>query len=90
MTLAFAQIAHLGNARSTGAVLRPKMIIANPYALGAVAVSTVLQVATLVVDPLPELLRMVPLTPTAWAVVIGCAAIPAVAGQAIKSLRRQP
>ena len=88
MTLAFAQIAHLGNARSTGAVLGRQMITANPYALGAVAVSTGLQMATLVVDPLPELLRIAPLSSTAWAVVIGCAAIPAVAGQAIKSLRR--
>jgi Ca2+-transporting ATPase len=87
MTLAFAQIAHLGNARSSGAVLRLRMITANPYALGAVAISTGLQIATLVVDPLRELLRIVPLTPTAWAVVVGCAAVPAVAGQAIKLLR---
>ena len=89
MTLAFAQIAHLGNARSSGAVLRGRMITANPYALGAVAISTALQMATLVVDPLPELLRIVPLTPTAWAVVIGCAAVPAMTGQAIKALRRR-
>ena len=33
MTLALAQIAHLGNARSAEAVLRPARVIANPYAL---------------------------------------------------------
>ena len=37
---------------------------------------------------LPVLLRIVPGTPTAWPVVLGCAVVPAVAGQAIKSLRR--
>ena len=36
MTLAFAQILHLGNARSEGAVIRPARAIANPFALGAV------------------------------------------------------
>jgi Ca2+-transporting ATPase len=87
MTLAFAQIAHLGNARSAGPVVRRTAIAANPYALGAVALSVALQVATLAFEPLRELLALEPLSATAWAVVIGCSAIPAIAGQAIKVLR---
>ena len=37
MTLALAQLFHLGNARSRGPVLTPRRAMANPWAVGAVA-----------------------------------------------------
>lgn len=59
MTLARAQITHLGNACS--AVLRPARVMVNPFALGDVALSLGLQLAAVYVEPLPRLLRVAPL-----------------------------
>src|SRR6185503_6373758 len=78
MTLALAQVFHLGNARSVDAVLRPRDALANPYALGAVALTVALQIAALAIDPLARVLRLTPLDPTEWAVVLLAAATTAV------------
>ena len=43
MTLALAQIAHLGNARSGEPVLRPARVVANPYALAGAFIAVGLQ-----------------------------------------------
>jgi Ca2+-transporting ATPase len=87
MTLALAQIAHLGNARRAGPVLERLQLVANPYALGAVGLAVALQIAALHVDPLPALLGVVPLAPGEWAIVVTLSALPAVVGQGIKSWR---
>jgi Ca2+-transporting ATPase len=87
MTLALAQIAHLGNARSADPVTSPERAVANPYALAGVAVSVVLQLATLMVEPLARILRVEPLAAMDWLVVLAGAAFPAVAGQALKYFR---
>lgn len=87
MTLALAQIGHLGNARSAEPVLSPARAAANPYALVGVAVSVVLQLVAVSFDPVANVLRVVPLHPRDWIVIVGLAAIPAVVGQFIK-LRR--
>jgi P-type Ca2+ transporter type 2C len=87
MTLALAQIGHLGNARSTGPVVRPERATANPYALAGVAVSVALQLAAVTVEPLARILRVVPLQATDWLVVVCLASVPAVIGQALKLLR---
>jgi Ca2+-transporting ATPase len=84
MTLALAQIAHLGNARSRGPVLRLERAVANPYALAGAGLAVLLQVAAAAVDPLARILRVAPLDPVEWLVVIVLASIPALAGQAIK------
>lgn len=86
MTLALAQIFHLGNARSMDAVLDPARVLSNRYALGALLLTVSLQLAALYVDPLPRVLRLSPLTAREWAVVLVCAAAPAVVGQASKLL----
>lgn len=88
-TLALAQIAHLGNARSARTVLAAGRAVANPYALGAVALSVELQIAALYVDPLPRLLRMSPLTGGEWLVVLVLAAVLALVGQVVKIWRPQ-
>ena len=87
MTLALAQIAHLGNARSRGPVLRLGRVLANPYALVGAGLAVLLQALAVVVDPLARILRVTPLGPVEWVVVVGLASIPAIAGQAVKVYR---
>ena len=61
MTLAFAQLFHLGNARSETPVLDLKRALANPYAIGALAFSIALQLLAVVRGPLARMLGVVPL-----------------------------
>jgi P-type Ca2+ transporter type 2C len=90
MTLAFAQTFHLGNARSTRAVLSLRGMASNWYALAAVAVSIGLQLAAMYVEPLSTVLRVIPLSPEQWLLVLVASAVPAVVGQTLKVLRRAP
>ena len=60
MTLALAQIAHLGNARSRGPVLGFRRAVANPYALLGVGVALGLQAAAVLIEPLAPHLRLTP------------------------------
>ena len=87
MTLALAQIGHLGNARSARPVLAPSRALANRHALGAVALAVILQMMTALVAPLAALLHVTPLDGREWLVVLALAAVPAAAGQAIKMRR---
>jgi len=87
MTLAFAQIFHLGNARSAGPVLRPSAVVRNRFALAAVAIAAGLQLLTVALPALARVLRLEPLDGRAWAVVAVLALAPAVAGQGLKMLR---
>ena len=84
MTLALAQIFHLGNARSRQAVLAPARVVANPYAVGGVVLSLILQVGLVQVPPLAALLHVTPLGARHWAVVLALSAVTAVTGQAIR------
>ena len=90
MTLALAQIAHLGNARSAEAVLRPSRAIANPYALAGAAIAIGLQIATAWIEPLAAILRVTPLATREWALVVTMASLPAVVGQTLKAWRGIP
>jgi P-type Ca2+ transporter type 2C len=85
MALAFAQIFHLGNARSSGPVLAFRAATANPAAIAAVVVSVLLQLAALLFAPLANVLRLVPLGWQEWAVIVIVSAIPAVIGQGLKA-----
>jgi Ca2+-transporting ATPase len=87
MTLAFAQIAHLGNARSERAVLRPGPAAANPFAIAGVVVSIGLQLMAALVPPLAGLLHLTPLGRADWIVIAGLGLAPAVLGQGIKLVR---
>jgi Ca2+-transporting ATPase len=86
MTLAFAQIFHLGNARSGLPVIRPARIISNPYAVAAVALTAGLQVLTVELDPLATVLQTHPLDTDDWWIVGTLSLIPAVMGQMMKLL----
>ena len=83
-TLGFAQILHLGNARSRRAVLGFRAATANAFALGAVALTIGLQLLALYFEPLRGLLGLASLGLAEWAVVLPLAAVPAVTGQALK------
>lgn len=87
MTLACAQIFHLGNARSSGPVLALSAATANPVAIAAVLLSLGLQVAAISIAPLADLLRLTPLAWREWAIVAVLSLVPAVAGQMLKVLR---
>jgi len=89
MTLALAQIFHLGNARSRGPVLSWKRATANPWALGAVPVVLGLQILAVHWPPLAEVLRTVPLSGGDWLVVGLLSIAPAVAGQIVDSIQER-
>jgi Ca2+-transporting ATPase len=84
MTLAFAQIFHLGNARSGLPVLRPSRVASNPYALTAVGLTVALQILTVEFQPLAAVLKTEPLSLIDWLVVGSFALVPAVLGQILK------
>jgi P-type E1-E2 ATPase len=87
MTLALAQLFHLGTARSHDAVVTPARAVANPWALAAVALVVALQILSVSWQPLQAVLDTTPLTPAAWLVTLAAAATPGTIGQAIR-LRR--
>lgn len=84
MTLSLAQILHLGNARSHGAVLGLRAATANRFALGAVALTVGLQLLAVYLPPLQRLLGVVPLGVAEWMVVLSLSAAPALVGQLLK------
>jgi P-type Ca2+ transporter type 2C len=87
MTLAGAQIFHLGNARSSGPVLTFPAATANPAAIAAVLLSAGLQLAALLIAPLADVLRLTPLGWQEWTVIALLSVIPGVVGQFVKVLR---
>ncbi|HET7216591.1 MAG TPA: cation-transporting P-type ATPase [Vicinamibacterales bacterium] len=87
MTLALAQILHLGNARSGGPVLRFERAVSNPYALLGAGVSIGLQMLTAFLPPLAALLHVAAMSTREWIVVIALAALPAIIGQLSKVVR---
>ena len=88
MTLALAQLFHLGNARSRTAVLRPARAFANPWAVGAVPLVIGLQLLAVYWAPLSTVLDTRALTSTEWGLAFGFALVPAVAGQLLALRRR--
>ncbi|MDX1646057.1 MAG: HAD-IC family P-type ATPase [Longimicrobiales bacterium] len=89
MTLALAQLFHLGNARSRTGVLSPSRIFANRWAVGSVPLVIVLQLLAVYWEPLSSLLDTVPLGLADWLVVFGLSLAPAVIGQTLRYLRHR-
>jgi P-type Ca2+ transporter type 2C len=84
MTLAFAQIFHLGNARSALPVVHPRRVVSNPYALVAVLVTAGLQIMAVEFQPLSRILETHPLRSEDWLIIGALALVPAITGQALK------
>jgi len=89
MTLALAQVFHLGNARSDGAVLKPRLAFRNLYAVGALGVTFALQLVAVEVAGLASVLRLTPLGLREWVIVLLLAAATALVGQAIRLASRR-
>ena len=89
MTLAVAQILHLGNARSSEPVVRGPRAGANHYALAAVALSVALQLMAVWIEPLARVLRVASPRAVDWLIIVGLGAVPAVVGQVVKLRARK-
>jgi Ca2+-transporting ATPase len=87
MTLAFAQIFHLANARSEAPLGVRDLIFGNRLALGAAVLAVVLQLLAVYAAPLARVLDVTPPTAEAWAVVVGLALFPAVVGVSVRRIR---
>jgi Ca2+-transporting ATPase len=90
MTLALAQLFHLGNARSRSRVLRPDRALANRWALASVGLVLGLQILAVHWRPLSRILGTVPLGLEDWGVVVAFASVPALVGQAIRKAPPTP
>lgn len=87
MTLALAQLFHLGNARSREPVLAWRRVVANPWALGAVPLVVSLQLATVYWPALASVLGTVRLEAEDWIAIVPLALAPALVGQLTRSLQ---
>jgi Ca2+-transporting ATPase len=87
MTLALAQLFHLGTARSHEPVLAPARVRANPWALGSVALVLALQFASVAFEPLRLALHTTPLGAREWMMVVLLASVPAIIGQTLRAVR---
>jgi Ca2+-transporting ATPase len=85
MTLALAQIFHLGTARGRDSMIRPDRMFANRYAIAAVGVSVGLQLAAMYANGLQSILHVAPLSAAEWAIAGTLAAVPAVIGQVMRT-----
>jgi Ca2+-transporting ATPase len=88
MTLALAQLFHLGTARATSPVTTPGRALANPFALGAVAITLALQLLAVSYAPLTRILALRRLTVQEWILVVALAVIPAIVGQVLRNRGR--
>lgn len=88
MTLGLAQTLHLVNARRRN-VVWGFAHLSNPYALGGVVFAIVLQLAPVFIGPLGGVLHVTPLGPDEWIAIAIASVAPAVAGQALRALRKQ-
>ncbi len=84
LTLAFAQIFHLGNARHSKHVATRARLLANPAALVAVAVTVLLQLFATTWRPLAGVLGVHTLGQREWWIVLGLGLVPAIVGQIVK------
>jgi Ca2+-transporting ATPase len=83
MTLALAQIFHLGTARGPGQMLSRRRMFANPWAIGAVVLSVGLQLIALYTLPIASVLRVSPPTGPQWLLILSLAVVPAIVGQIV-------
>jgi len=84
MTLALAQLFHLVNARGDEPMVSRTRAFSNPYAIGGLGLSILLQLLASYVAPLARVLGVVRLDPRDWWIIVSFALIPAIVGQTIK------
>jgi len=85
-TLAFAQLAHVVNARSRRAMLFSRRLLSNRWVGGAVGFAVALQLAALYLPGLSAVLDTVPLGAADWGWVVSLSLAPLLLGQLAKML----
>jgi len=88
LTIGFAQIFHVFNSRKERGPLRGREWLTNRFVLGAVALTLALQLAAVYAPGLRAVLKTSPPAAVDWVVILGCALMPLVVGQAMRRLRR--
>ncbi len=88
MTLALAQLFHLGNARSRGPVIGPARMFSNRWAVGSVPLVLGLQILAVTWAPLMQILHTTSMTLQDWGVVVTLSLVPAVVGQILEIAQR--
>jgi Ca2+-transporting ATPase len=86
MTLALTQLFHVFNARSPAPVLWSRRLFHNPWVWAAIALTVTLQLLVVYLPPLAATFHTGPLGAADWGLVLTAAALPLVAGQAVKAL----
>jgi Ca2+-transporting ATPase len=88
LTLALAQVLHLGNARSGRPVWSLRGAASNRVAVAAVVFVTLLQVLAVQWPTLGRILQTVPLSGPDWLLCLGLASVPAIVGQVLHATQR--
>jgi Ca2+-transporting ATPase len=87
LTLALAQLWHVFNMRSPGSRLFDNGIVRNRYVWGALGLCTALLIMAVCLHGLSQVLRLVPLDTTGWALVLVASSVPLLIGQGVKAIR---
>jgi Ca2+-transporting ATPase len=88
LTLGFAQVWHVFNARNPGSSFFSNDVVRNPHVWGAVGLCTALLFATATVPPLATVLKVTSPDAQGWVVVVGFSVVPWVLGQLSHAVRR--
>ena len=84
LTLSLAQIAHAINARSRTKSLFQLGFFSNRSLIGALALSLTLQMMVVLLPPLRSVFNTVPLSSSAWVLVVTLSMIPLIIGESVK------
>jgi Ca2+-transporting ATPase len=84
LTLAFAQLWHVFNMRSTTAPLWRNDVVRNPYVWGALALCVGLLAAATYFSPLAAVLQIIAPGPAAWLLILVMSAAPVVVSEIVR------
>jgi Ca2+-transporting ATPase len=84
MTLALVQIAHTLDVRSQTRSLFSQNFFSNRWLLAAIAFTVLLQLSTMYIPFLQQVLQTVPLTPQDWQLILACTLVPLLVVEAVK------
>jgi len=87
LTLAFAQLWHVFNMRSTTMPLWRNDVVRNPYVWGALGLCIALLAAAAYIAPLATVLEIVAPGPQAWLLVLGMSAMPVVVSEIVRAVQ---
>jgi Ca2+-transporting ATPase len=88
LTLAFAQLWHVFNMRSSGSRLLDNGIVRNPYVWAALGLCTGLLLLAMHWPGLSQALRLVPLDASGWTLALAASSVPLLIGQGVRILSR--